>query len=299
MKSFNFYQKQIYNRINNYLLTFLNKLPLVNSKLIEVIKYGTLLGGKRLRPFLTYAVGSMFGISKKKLDAPAAAVECIHAYSLIHDDLPSMDNDFQRRNKPACHIKYGEGISILAGDSLQALAFHLLSTAQISNINNMDRIKMISELAQASGIIGMCGGQSLDLYTKNKNINYEQLKYIYKHKTVALIRAAVRLGAYAAGSISNKLIPILDKYSESFGLAFQIQDDILDFLYDKNKITKKQQYNFKNYKCTNITKLESKLSKKIHELYQDALLTLETIQSYSYNTNMLKAITNFVIKHKN
>lgn len=123
--------------------------------------YGALLGGKRLRPFLVYATGEMFGVSRSTLDAPAAAVECIHAYSLMHDDLPAMDDDDLRRGQPTCHIKFGEANAILAGDALQTLAFSILSDTPMPEVPDRDRLAMVSELAQASGVAGMCGGQAL------------------------------------------------------------------------------------------------------------------------------------------
>ncbi|CRK85570.1 Farnesyl diphosphate synthase [Candidatus Providencia siddallii] len=299
MNNFVFYQKKIYNRINKYLLRIFNKLSLNNSPLVEVMKYGALFGGKRLRPFLTYAVGSMLGLNKKNLDAPAAAVECIHAYSLIHDDLPAMDNDLLRRNKPSCHIKYGEYNAILAGNALQSLAFQLLSTENLPDVKDKDRIIMIAELAQSSGVSGMCGGQSLDIYTKDKDIDSMLIEYIYQHKTVAIIRTAIRLGAYAAGENGRRLIPTLDKYAESIGFAFQVQDDILDFK-NKNDLINKQNFNSKHSKNTYTKLLGLKLSKKkINDLHHDAITALDQIQNFNYNTSMLKAITNFIIKRKN
>lgn len=147
---------------------------------------------KRLRPFTVYATGNMFGISDNTLDAPAAAVECIHAYSLIHDDLPAMDDDDLRRGQPTCHIKFGEANAILAGDALQTLAFSILSDAPMAEVADRDRPAMISELAMASGVAGMCGGQALDLEAEGRQVNLEQLERIHRHKTGALIRSAVR-----------------------------------------------------------------------------------------------------------
>ncbi len=143
---------------NEALRRFIAPQPFQNTPLVEAMHYGALLGGKRLRPFLVYATGEMFGVCRTTLDAPAAAVECIHAYSLMHDDLPAMDDDDLRRGLPTCHIKFGEANAILAGDALQTLAFSILSDAPMVDVPDRDRLAMVSELAQASGVAGMCGG---------------------------------------------------------------------------------------------------------------------------------------------
>ncbi len=210
---------------NQALSRFIAPLPFQNTPVVETMQYGALLGGKRLRPFLVYATGHMFGVSTNTLDAP---VECIHAYSLIHDDLPAMDDDDLRRGLPTCHVKFGEANAILAGDALQTLAFSILSDADMPEVSDRDRISMISELASASGIAGMCGGQALDLDAEGKRVPLDALERIHRHKTGALIRAAVRLGALSAGDKGRRALPVLDKYAESIGLAFQVQDDILE-----------------------------------------------------------------------
>ena len=217
---------------NDALRRFIAPLPFQNTPLVEAMQYGALLGGKRLRPFLVYATGKMFGVSTTTLDAPAAAVECIHAYSLMHDDLPAMDDDDLRRGQPTCHIKFGEASAILAGDALQTLAFSILSDAPMTEVSDRDRLAMLSELATASGVAGMCGGQALDLEAEGQQVNLEMLERIHRHKTGALIRAAVRLGALSAGEQGRNALPLLDKYAESIGLAFQVQDDILDVVGD-------------------------------------------------------------------
>ncbi|CDL30874.1 Geranyltranstransferase (farnesyldiphosphate synthase) [Enterobacter hormaechei] len=191
-------------RANDALRRFIEPQPFQNTPLVEAMHYGALLGGKRLRPFLVYATGNMFGISDNTLDAPAAAVECIHAYSLIHDDLPAMDDDDLRRGQPTCHIKFGEANAILAGDALQTLAFSILSDAPMVEVSDRDRLAMVSELAMASGVAGMCGGQALDLEAEGRQVTLEQLERIHRHKTGALMRAAVRLGALSAGERGRK-----------------------------------------------------------------------------------------------
>ncbi len=161
-------QQAHHQRVNAALQGFIAALPFQSTPLVNAIEYGALLGGKRLRPFLVYATGQMLHADDSALDAPAAAVECIHAYSLIHDDLPAMDDDSLRRGQPTCHIKFGEDTAILAGDALQTLAFSILADATMPGVAAEYRIAMLSELAQASGVAGMCGGQALDLAAEGK-----------------------------------------------------------------------------------------------------------------------------------
>ncbi|MEQ4651938.1 (2E,6E)-farnesyl diphosphate synthase [Providencia rettgeri] len=299
LDSFTQQQKQAYDRVNQYLLDALNALPFADLPLAQAMRHGTLLGGKRLRPFLTYVVGSMFGVSQENLDVPAAAVECIHAYSLIHDDLPAMDDDDLRRGQPTCHIKYGEGNAVLAGDALQTLAFQLLSSAPMPDVTDKDRIAMIAELSYASGLAGMCGGQALDLDAEGKQVGLESLERIHQHKTGALIRAAIRLGAFAAGEKGQQLLPVLDKYAQSIGLAFQVQDDILDVIGDSEVTGKRQGTDAEHEKSTypSLLGLEA-AQKKARELYHDAIDALETLQSHGYNIEMLSALANFIIERK-
>lgn len=227
-------------RANDALRRFIAPQPFQNTPLVEAMHYGALLEWKAPAAVLVYATGNMFGISDATLDAPAAAVECIHAYSLIHDDLPAMDDDDLRRGQPTCHIKFGEANAILAGDALQTLAFSILSDAPMVEVSDRDRLAMVSELAMASGVAGMCGGQALDLEAEGRQVNLEQLERIHRHKTGALIRAAVRLGALSAGEQGRKALPILDRYAESIGLAFRVQDDILDVVGDTATLGKRQ-----------------------------------------------------------
>ena len=166
---------------NDALRRFIDPLPFQNTPLVEAMQYGALLGGKRLRPFLVYAPGRMFGVSQQTLDAPAAAVECIHAYSLMHDDLPAMDDDDLRRGLPTCHIKFGEANAILAGDALQTLAFSILTEAPMADVAAEDRLAMVATLAHASGVAGMCGGQALDPAAENEQVSLEGLEQIHRH----------------------------------------------------------------------------------------------------------------------
>lgn len=186
------------------------------------MRYAVLNGGKRIRPLLVYAVGELLEASPEQLDAPACAVELIHCYSLVHDDLPAMDDDDLRRGQPTCHRKYGEGTAILVGDALQALAFQVLCTGGTERA-----LDMVLDLAHACGSAGMVGGQQLDLAAAGKPSALAELEQMHRMKTGALICAAIRLGVHAAGGDDGDLAR-LDAFGDSLGLAFQVHDDILD-----------------------------------------------------------------------
>ncbi|QHM76377.1 Farnesyl diphosphate synthase [Mixta theicola] len=284
-------------RVNAALSRFIDPLPFQSSPLVNAMQYGALLGGKRLRPFLVYAVGDMLRVDADSLDAPAAAVECIHAYSLIHDDLPAMDNDSLRRGQPTCHIKFGEDTAILAGDALQTLAFSILVDAPMQQVEPRDRLAMISELAQASGVAGMCGGQALDLAAEGRQTDLTALETIHRHKTGALIRASIRLGALAAGARAGEALPHLDRYANAIGLAFQVQDDILDVVGDTAITGKQQGADQQLGKSTYpaLMGLEN-ARRKAHDLYQEALDALDRLAALSLDTSTLRALAGFVIE---
>ncbi len=284
-------------RANAALLRFLSPLPFQNTPLVEAMHYGALLGGKRLRPFLVYATGNMFGVDEVALDAPAAAVECIHAYSLIHDDLPAMDDDDLRRGQPTCHIKFGEASAILAGDALQTLAFSILSDAPMPGVTIEDRLAMVKELAYASGVAGMCGGQALDMEAEGKQVTLEELERIHRHKTGALIRSAVRLGALSAGAAGKNALPLLDRYAECIGLAFQVQDDILDVIGDTATLGKRQGADQQLGKSTYPALLGLEKAKaKAWDLYQESLRALEGLAHQSLDTTTLEALASYIIQ---
>ncbi|EFE98175.1 (2E,6E)-farnesyl diphosphate synthase [Serratia odorifera] len=294
-------QLQVYRqRADDALLGFIAPLPFNKDAMVEAMRHGALLGGKRLRPFLVYATGEMFGVSLNNLDVPAAAIECIHAYSLIHDDLPAMDNDDLRRGQPTCHIKFGEANAILAGDALQTLAFSILADADMPDVALRDRLAMVSELAGASGVAGMCGGQALDLAAEGRQINLEALEQIHRLKTGALIRAAVRLGALAAGEPGRAALVQLDRYAAAIGLAFQVQDDILDVIGETAKIGKRQGADQQHGKSTYPALLGLENAKaKASDLHLEALAALDTLAAHSYNTAPLRALASFIIERDN
>ncbi len=294
------FSQQIQARVeqaNQALLRFLTPLPFQNTPLVDAMRYGTLLGGKRLRPFLVYATGEMFNVSQQTLDAPAAAIECIHAYSLIHDDLPAMDDDDLRRGQPTCHIKFGEAGAILAGDALQTLAFSILSDAPMTGVGPAQRIAMVSELAQASGAAGMCAGQSKDLEAEGHQVSLATLEQIHALKTGALIRAAVRLGALCAGEAGRQALSALDRYSAAIGLAFQVQDDILDIIGDTATIGKRQGRDPQLGKSTYPALLGLEQAQaKARDLCDRALDALAELKAASLDTSALEALACYIIQ---
>ena len=205
----------------------------------QATHYSVLNGGKRLRPFLVYATGKMLGANKQDLDVLAAAIECIHSYSLVHDDLPAMDDDDLRRGRPTCHIVYGEAHAILAGDALQTLAFDLIANHSF-NVPAQQQLKMIAALAKASGIEGMVGCQALDIAATDKLVNLAELERIHKLKTGALLNCAITLGALCAADTNQQTLLQLKQFGDAIGLAFQVQDDILDIEGDTQVLGKPQ-----------------------------------------------------------
>jgi farnesyl diphosphate synthase len=215
-------------RIETVLDGYLPPLARVPERLHAALRYSALGTGKRLRPILVYATGEALGVPLERLDAPAAAVELIHAYSLVHDDLPAMDNDDLRRGRPTCHRAFDEGTAILAGDALQVLAFRILAAEATRDGEIPAYTRMIHLLAEASGTDGMAGGQALDLAAVGQQLTVEELETIHRRKTGALIRASVLMAAMVANETDTRRLARLDRFAQDLGLAFQIQDDILD-----------------------------------------------------------------------
>lgn len=287
------YQQRNIDQLN----LWLGRLPHQKQPLIDAMRYGLLLGGKRARPYLVYITGQMLGCTPDELDTPACAIECIHAYSLIHDDLPAMDDDELRRGKATCHIEFDEAIAILAGDALQTLAFTILAEGQLAEHAQVNRIKMVQMLAQASGAQGMCIGQALDLQAENRLVSVQELEEIHRNKTGALMRCAISLGALAAGEKGLAVLPQLDRYADAVGLAFQVQDDILDIVSDTETLGKPQgsdqQLNKSTYPA--LLGLQGAID-KAQSLLQEALQALEAIP---YNTESLEEFARYVVERKN
>ncbi len=284
-------------RNNSQLDHWLSQFPHQDQPLLQAMRYGLLLGGKRARPYLVYITGQMLGCELESLDTPASAVECIHAYSLIHDDLPAMDDDDLRRGQSTCHIKFDEATAILTGDALQTLAFTILAEGPLSESGESQRIKMVQALANASGAQGMCLGQALDLAAENRQVSLDELQQIHRNKTGALMKCAIRLGALAAGSKGVEILPQLDRFSDAIGLAFQVQDDILDIISDTETLGKPQGSDQELNKSTYpaLLGLDGAIN-KARALLEEALQALSAIP---YNTERLEEFARYVIERKN
>jgi geranylgeranyl pyrophosphate synthase len=270
-----------------------NKLP---ERLHQAMRYSVLGGGKRLRPLLTYATGLALGLPLDVLDGPASAVELIHVYSLIHDDLPAMDNDELRRGKPTCHVAYDEAIAILAGDALQAQAFYVLAHDPTLAVPAENRLAMIETLALASGSLGMVGGQAIDLDAVGKDLDLPSLENMHIRKTGALIRASVKLATLAKTDIAPELADKLDHYAKCIGLAFQIQDDILDEESDTQTLGKTQGKDKDNNKPNYPALLGlSGAKQKAAELHEEAMETLAPLGSEG---DILRALSLFIVQRR-
>ena len=264
------------------------------AHLHEAMRYAVLGEGKRIRPVLVYAAGQAFGLELKHLDGPACAVEMIHAYSLIHDDLPAMDDDDLRRGRPTCHKAFDEATAILAGDALQALAFHVLAADENIQVNAEQRLRMINILAVASGSEGMAGGQAIDLAAVGKSLDLEQLQNMHVHKTGALIRASVELGALSISNIGENELAKMSRYAHCIGLAFQIHDDVLDIESDTETLGKPQGSDQARNKPTypNLLGLDG-AKKAALQLHEEAL---DNLSSFDDKANTLRWIADYIIQ---
>ena len=263
-------------RINDYLQQQINLLPTHDTQLAAAMEYGLLQGGKRIRPVIVYAVGEMLGVSLRDLDGPAAAIESIHAYSLIHDDLPAMDDDDLRRGQPTCHIKFDHATAILAGDALQCIGFEWLCEQQ-NDLSPNTQLLMLKTLTRASGDTGMVAGQAFDLAHVDQPLSSIQLESMHRHKTGALINAAIQLGIHSANTdIGVERQTALLAYGDAIGLAFQVQDDILDITADTQTLGKPQGSDELANKPTYPSLLGLQGAKdKLQQLYQEALAAIE------------------------
>lgn len=272
-------------------------LPSVNThphQLHEAMRYSAISNGKYIRPLLVYATGDALDIAREELDGIACAVEMIHAYSLIHDDLPAMDNDDLRRGKPTCHIQFGEAMAILAGDALQALAFYILAHDNKLKTDAATRIRMIDMLSLSCGSRGMAGGQAIDLDSVGKQLDIAQLEDMHIHKTGALIRASVVMAAHAATDVNKSVLDHLDHYSKCVGLAFQIRDDILDVEGETEVMGKQQGADTALNKPTYPSLLGMDGAKqRARELHQEAM---DTLSSLDQRADTLRDISRFIVE---
>ena len=284
------------HRVENSLKEYLPPVERPPTRLHEAMHYAALGPGKRIRPMLVYAVGQALAVPVEKLCAPACAVELIHAYSLVHDDLPAMDNDDLRRGRPTCHVKYDEATAMLVGDALQTLAFHILSKDRSGEFSAETKIKMIEQLAFASGSRGMCGGQAIDLDATGKNLDLVELENMHIHKTGALIRASVKLGAFADQNLDDATLKKLDHYAKCIGLAFQIRDDILDVEGETETLGKTIGKDAANDKPTYPALLGLEGAReKAADLIEDALNQLE---GFDQRADPLRGLAEYIVNRQ-
>ncbi len=283
-------------RVNQTLETWLPPADLNPATLHQAMRYSVLGSGKRVRPILVYATASALNIPLQKVDGIAAAVEIIHAYSLIHDDLPAMDDDDLRRGRPTCHKQFDEATAILAGDALQALAFYILSHDPEMTADASSRLKMIEKLALFSGSRGMAGGQAIDLSSVGKSLNLEQLETMHIHKTGALIRTCIHMAALSGDHIDEQRIEALDRYAKKIGLSFQVQDDILDVISDTETLGKPQGSDASLDKPTfpSILGLQQ-AQDKARDLHQQAV---EAIAQFGSEADILRAISHWFVARR-
>ena len=280
-------------RIERVLEQYLQLPDAGTERLREAMRYSVLGGGKRLRPVLVYLTGESLGASLAQLDAPAAAVELIHVYSLVHDDLPAMDDDDLRRGRPTCHRAYDEATAILVGDALQALAFEVLAGDQAPQIAPPVRIAMIRTLALAAGTAGMAGGQAVDLAAVGQTLSVDAIENMHKRKTGALIRGSVLLGALASGTTAEPELLALERFGAQIGLAFQIQDDILDVEGDPALLGKATGADAAHSKPTHPSTVGLQSSReRARQLRDDAVDTLAPLGS---RAAMLTELAHFVV----
>lgn len=263
-------------RTNQKLRYFLPESNLPPLRLHEAMRYAVLSNGKRIRPLFVYATGMAFGSELDSLDKPACAVELIHAYSLIHDDLPAMDDDDLRRGHPTCHRAFDEATAILAGDALQSFAFQLLASNEQFHLGPSQLLKMIRLLTEAIGTSGMAGGQAMDLNATGAQLSPQNIELMHQRKTGALIQVSIHLGAIASGCEDTFILKQLGNFGNYIGLAFQIQDDVLDIESTTAVLGKTQGADANLNKATypQVVGIDE-AKRKVHLLYQQAIDCLD------------------------
>ena len=283
------------NRVQQYLNTAINQRR-ASGVLSQAMAYSAVRGGKRVRAALVYGTARACGVDHASLDPLAAAVEAMHAYSLIHDDLPAMDDDALRRGQPSCHIAFDEATAILAGDALQALAFELLASAQGPHMSAQQCLAMVICLAQAAGAEGMVAGQMLDMAAAHDAVSLAQLERLHSLKTGALIVASIEIGALAQGQVSDEQRLHLRSYGQAIGLAFQVQDDILDIEGETFTLGKAQGSDLMNDKSTYPALLGMTAAKqRLLELHQQAQ---ESVAEFGAAAQPLVWLADFIVTRK-
>jgi farnesyl diphosphate synthase len=292
--SFEQWMKNVAAHVEEALGAFLPPAGAVPHKLHEAMRYTVLGGGKRVRPLLVFAAGDLFGADKAALERAACAVEMIHAYSLVHDDMPCMDDDALRRGKPTVHVAYDEATALLVGDALQSQAFLVL--AEGGTVPPARQVAMLRLLAHASGSAGMCGGQAIDLDSVGLSLTLEQLELMHQLKTGALLRASVVLGALAGGDVSPAHMQALDAYAKAIGLAFQVVDDVLDATADSATLGKTAGKDAAANKPTYVSILGLEQSRELADkLRNDAH---EALVPFGEKAGRLRDIADLIVQRK-
>lgn len=267
------------------------------TRIYAAMRYSVVNGGKRVRPLLAYAACEALGGEAERADGAACAVELIHAYSLVHDDLPAMDDDALRRGQPTTHIAYDEACAILAGDGLQALAFEVIGNAQLNPQDAQTRLDMLMILTRAAGSAGMVGGQAIDLESVGRRIDQTALETMHRHKTGALIEASVQLGALASGRANADALEALRRYAEAVGLAFQVQDDILDVESDTATLGKTQGKDQAHDKPTYPALLGLDAAKAYALALRDQALA--ALEGFGDTAEPLRALARYIVERRN
>jgi farnesyl diphosphate synthase len=281
-------------RMEAALSRLLPQAQLAPARLHAAMRYATLEGGKRVRPLLAFAAGEVAGAAPERLEIAAAAVELLHAYSLVHDDLPCMDDDVLRRGKPTAHVEYGEATALLAGDALHSLAFQLLAEHRLCD-DPRAQLEMVKTLAVAAGSRGMAGGQQIDLESTGTSLSVPALEFMHIHKTGALIRAAVALGA-ACGSLKEEQRQALDRYAKAVGLAFQVVDDILDYEASTVTLGKTAGKDAKQGKPTYVSAMGLARARELAESLRGQALA--AVQGLGGRARRLASLADFIVLRK-
>ncbi|MFV3306510.1 (2E,6E)-farnesyl diphosphate synthase [Pseudomonas sp. NY15181] len=267
------------------------------TRIYAAMRYSVVNGGKRVRPLLAYAACEALGGELARADGAACAVELIHAYSLVHDDLPAMDDDDLRRGQPTTHIAFDEACAILAGDGLQTLAFEVIGNAQLNPQDAQTRLDMLLSLTRAAGSAGMVGGQAIDLESVGRKIDQAALETMHRHKTGALIEASVQLGALASGRAGAADLEALRRYAQAIGLAFQVQDDILDVESDTTTLGKTQGKDQAHDKPTYPALLGLDAAKAYALTLRDQALA--ALEGFGDSAEPLRALARYIVDRRN
>ena len=290
------YQTSSQDRVNAALERLFVAPSAELARLYEAMRYSVMNGGKRVRPLLTYAACEALGAAAEQANGAACAVELIHAYSLVHDDLPAMDDDDLRRGQPTTHKAFDEACAILAGDGLQSLAFSTLLDPQLNTLDAETRLRMVAGLALAAGPAGMVGGQAIDLGSVGIKLDQTALEFMHRHKTGALIEASVQLGALASGHASADDLQALNLYARAIGLAFQVQDDILDVESDTATLGKRQGADIARDKPTYPALMGLQGAKDYALELRDQ--ALNALKSFDTTADPLRALARYIVERR-